>query len=65
MTEEGFWGALRAAGITKQARLTPSQYLGQNRDREVVPIPDTADWEPEQREVTAARLIENYGSTCH
>jgi len=65
MTEEEFWGALRGAGITPTRRVGPRQWVGMNRDREIIPIPDPNGLTPEQRQAAYEMLNLNYGSTCH
>lgn len=65
MTEQGFWGALRAVGITKRGRSSARQWLGQNRSDEVFPICDPSFLTAEMMEAEVARLTALYGNTTH
>lgn len=65
MTEEGFWGALRAAGITPRRRCSDRQFLGQNRSNDVFPINDPVCLTPEMRKAEAERIIAVNGDTTH
>lgn len=53
MTQEQYWGALKAAGITAGGRLTQRSFFATNRHGEKFTVADPATLTPTERQAAA------------